>query len=342
MLIHNKATMKNVILSLAVAAFLFSFQLKAQNSPQLRFNNNGEFKIVQFTDTHINQKDETIDLVLNTINSVVRSEKPDLVVFTGDIVTENNPKNAFNAIAELMQSYDTQWVVVLGNHDDEHNTKRVKIAQILTQLPNCLNGVSENILGTTNFVIPVGTGKKQALLYFMDSNAYSSLKPRVDGYGWFDVSQIEWYKTQSHTFTKKNNGKPMPALAFFHIPLPEYKQVWENKKLVKIGEKNEDVCSPDINTGMFAAMVEASDVMGIFVGHDHVNDYVGVLYDIALAYGRCSGAGNAYGELPAGGRVIVLKQGKREFDTWIRETNGSVVFKANFPKSFNKTRVQQK
>ena len=306
-----------------------------QSNTPFQFSKKGDFKIVQFTDTHINQKDEDISLVLNVINNVLEAEQPNLVVFTGDIVTEDNPKNAYSKIAELLQSFNTPWVVVLGNHDDEHNSKRMEIANMLTQFPNCLNAVSQDIFGCTNFVLPVGTGKKQALLYFMDSNAYSSLQAKVDGYGWFDISQIQWYKQQSEFYTNNNNGTPLPALAFFHIPLPEYNEVWDNPKLIKIGEKNEDVCAPAINTGMFAAMVEAGDVMGTFVGHDHVNDYIGVKYDIALAYGRCSGARNAYGELPPGGRVIVLKEGKRKFDTWIREVKGNVVLKASYPDSFN-------
>lgn len=327
--------MKNYFLYLLISFTIFSStRTFAQETKQLSFNKNGEFKIVQFTDTHINQKKEDINLVLNVINSVVETEKPDLIVFTGDIVTENNPQNAFGKISKLMQGHNTNWVVVLGNHDDEHNTKRMKIAEMLTQLPNCLNAVSNNILGTTNFIISVGKGKKQSLLYFMDSNAYSSLEPKVEGYGWFDYSQIQWYKNQSASFTQANKNKPLPALAFFHIPVPEYNQVWDTKEILKIGVKNEDVCCPNINTGMFAAMVEGGDVMGTFVGHDHVNDYIGVLYDITLAYGRCSGVENAYGELPSGGRVIVLKEGKREFNTWIREENGNKVLEANYPKSF--------
>ena len=306
----------------------------SQNLNTLNFNKKGEFKIIQFTDTHINQQKENISLVLHVISSVVEAEKPDLVVFTGDIVTENNPEHAFGKIDELLQSHNTKYVVVLGNHDDEHNAKRMEVAELLSKQANCLNVMSEDVFGTTNFVLPIGSGKKQALLYFMDSNAYSTLKPKVEGYGWFDLSQVVWYKEQSNFYTEANKGEPLPALAFFHIPLPEYKELWNNKDLTKIGDKQEDVCSPDINTGMFAAMVEAGDVMGTFVGHDHVNDYMGVLYDIALAYGRCSGARNAYGEFPPGGRVIVLKKGKREFDTWIREAKGDVVLKCSYPKSF--------
>ena len=39
------------------------------------------------------------------------------------------------------------------------------------------------------------------------------------------------------------------------------------------GTRMEKACAPAINTGMFAAMKEAGDVMGTFVGHDHDNDY---------------------------------------------------------------------
>lgn len=326
--------MQNKICLISIIIFSFFINGTGQQISNLEFNKNGEFKIVQFTDTHINQKKESIQLVLNIVNKVVEAEQPDLVVFTGDIVTEDNPVNAFGKIGEVMAAHETNWVVVLGNHDDEHNAERPEVAKMLTTLPYCLNQVSENITGTTNFVLTVGEGKNMALLYFMDSNAYSTLKDKVEGYGWFDLSQINWYKKISSKFTKENNSKPLPALAFFHIPLPEYNQVWDTEDIVKFGVKNEKVCCPDINTGMFAAMVEAGDVMGTFVGHDHVNDYIGVLYNIALAYGRCSGAGNAYGDLTPGGRVIALKKGKHEFDSWIREVDGDVVQKTTYPDSF--------
>ena len=48
----------------------------------------------------------------------------------------------------------------------------------------------------------------------------------------------------------------------------------------------EEACAPKLNTGMFAAMKESGDVMGIFVGHDHDNDYAVMWKGILLAYGR--------------------------------------------------------
>ena len=46
----------------------------------------------------------------------------------------------------------------------------------------------------------------------------------VKGYAWFTFDQVNWYRSQSAAYTERNGGKPLPALAFFHIPLPEYNQ----------------------------------------------------------------------------------------------------------------------
>ena len=166
----------------------------------------------------------------------------------------------------------------------------------------------------------------------MDSNSNSTLNPVVGGYGWFHFSQINWYLQKSKEFTAANEGKPLPALAFFHIPLPEYTNAWNNKITHPLGVKNEDVCSPDINTGMFSAMLESGDVMGTFVGHDHINDYIGAYYNIALAYGRVTKIMKNPDEDPlAGGRVIVLIEGEHKFKTWIRDMDGEKELECTWP-----------
>ena len=116
----------------------------------------------------------------------------------------------------------------------------------------------------------------------------------------------------------------MPALAFFHIPIPEYDEVWDFHNCY--GVKYENVCCPRINTGFFAAMHEMGDVMGTFVGHDHVNDFWGELHGIRLCYGRGTGY-NTYGRdgFLRGARVIQLSEGKRGFETWLRLANGSII-----------------
>ena len=88
-----------------------------------------------------------------------------------------------------------------------------------------------------------------------------------------------------------------------------------------LGQKEEGIASPKINTGFFASLVEMKDVMATFAGHDHDNDYIGMLYNVGLAFGRVSGW-DAYGDFERGGRIIELREGKFEFDSWIRTSSG--------------------
>ena len=50
-------------------------------------------------------------------------------------------------------------------------------------------------------------------------------------------------------------------MAFFHIPFPEYNQAAQNENALLIGTRKEKACAPAINTGLYAAMLNAGDVM---------------------------------------------------------------------------------
>lgn len=327
--------MQKFFLFFTILCFAF-INLNAQET-KLRFKK-GTLKIVQFTDTHIELKEKKNLKVYITVENVMRIERPDLVVLTGDIVTEDDPQEAYKKLAAIFERYKTPWTMVFGNHESEHNFPRNELAKFLQKLPYCLNNDKAATYGYSNFVLPVlgKDDKPAAQLYFMDSNMYSTLEPVVGGWGWFSFEQVGWYRAQSAKLTAANNGKPFPSLAFFHIPLPEYIGAWTNTLNPPVGVKNEDECSPEINTGMFAAMLECGDVLGTFVGHDHINDYIGVHYGIALAYGRVTKTMNDDDDPKAGGRVIVLKEGTREFDTWIREENSTKTLECNYPGSFSK------
>ncbi|CAM4104830.1 metallophosphoesterase family protein [Paenibacillus alkaliterrae] len=295
----------------------------------LTFRPDHTFTIVQFTDVHFiegNEKDlRTRDLIVR----VMEMEKPDLIVFTGDVVEANrcpDPIAAFREIAAAVEQSGIPWAVVYGNHDTEEKITRQELMQAVTECKNVLaESGPANIGGAGNYVLKVAdaNGRTAAALYFLDSGSVSTL-PHVNGYGWIERGQINWYMQQSRELTEQNGGNPLPALAFFHIPLPEYDEVWQRE--VCCGNKLEDVCCPKINTGFFSAMVEMGDVIGTFAGHDHVNDYCGTLHGIKLCYGRATGY-NTYGrdEFPRGARVIRMHAGEREFESWLRLDDGSVV-----------------
>ena len=76
--------------------------------------------------------------------------------------------------------------------------------------------------------------------------------------------------------------------------------------------------------------------MGIFVGHDHDNDYAVNWYNILLAYGRFTGGPTEYIHIPNGARVIELTEGERVISSYIRLTNGEIEQKKVFPKDYVK------
>ena len=315
---------------LAALIILASQTFGSTQNPSLKFNENGKFKIAQFTDTHFNFGSEKSQVVLEMINEVLDAEKPDLVILTGDIVTKEPVEKGWRTIVEPMVSRGIPWAVTLGNHDDEQDLNREQLISLFQQIEmNCTVSGDKDVYGYGNYVLPIynqNAEEVSALIFGMDSNAYPTIEG-VGDYGWFHSSQIEWYQKTSIIWTKENSGQPLPALAFFHIPLPEYHEAWKKGDMKSIGRKGEKVCSPVINTGMFAAMLKQGDIMGIFVGHDHVNDYISTMHGIALAYGRFSGGRDTYGKLKNGSRIIELTQNKRGFQTWIRLRGGKMINK---------------
>ena len=327
--------MKRISLTLCLA-FLTVLFCQAQVA-SLKFNKNGEFKIVQFTDIHFKYGNPASDIALKRINEVLDAERPDLVVFTGDVVYAAPADTAMRTVLACASSRKLPFAVTFGNHDNEQGKTRAELYDVIRSMPYNIQP-DRGTVESPDYVLAVKSsdGKKDAsVLYCLDSHSYSKL-PDVKGYDWLTFDQVNWYRQQSAAFTAKNDGKPLPALAFFHIPLPEYNEAASDENAILYGTRMEKACAPAINTGMFAAMKEAGDVMGTFVGHDHDNDYSVMWKGIVLAYGRFTGGNTEYNHLSNGARVIVLKEGERTFTSWIHLKGGELIDKTVYPDSYVK------
>lgn len=327
--------MKSIIF---FASLLISSASLFAQKPELRFNEQGKFKIVQFTDTHLGTGNGASEYrclqaekTLARISRVVKQEKPDFIVLTGDIVTGGDASATWSRILDSLASFKTPFCIVYGNHDPERKLTREEMSRPIASTPyslNVLNGEGE--LADLKLEVLSSSGDKPALLlYCMDSHDYSTIKS-VKGYGWFTTDQIEWLRNSCNARTEANGGTPVPSLAFFHICLQEYAQAWNNPKNSRKGKRAEDECPGALNTGMFAAMVESGSVMGTFVGHDHDNDYVVAEKGIALGYGRFSGDDSTYNNLRPGARIIVVEEGQRCFESWILEDDGRIAHRMKF------------
>lgn len=307
---------------------LYSLLIVAALQAQpLRFNGDGTFKIVQITDLHFKNGNALSDTSISMLKRLIRDEKPDIAIFTGDIVVDPAPvQQGWKSTLAPFQKAGIPFAVALGNHDDEHDKTRKQIISFLEKEKGSLSR-------TGDYTLPVRgkSGKPEALLYIFDSNSYSTL-PEVKGYGWITHQQVEEFRAKSSRLKRLNKGINIPSLAFFHIPLPEFRTAFFDSTNPPIGTRDEEESAPEINSGLLAAMLEQGGFMGCFVGHDHMNDYIAYKYDMALAYGRSASSGTAYGDLKSGCRVIILKEGSKSFTTYIYNRDGSRSNMAEYPR----------
>ncbi|NEW04759.1 metallophosphoesterase family protein [Paenibacillus sp. SYP-B3998] len=300
---------------------------------QLKFREDATFKIVQFADAEFCHSEDADEIKMKAMmQRILESEKPDLVVYTGDVIASGSSSDAVQAFRNAVSVPDQMqipWAVVFGNHDSEAaNLTREQLHALQLAHPFCYAKPDPpQVSGVGNYVLTIHDryNDPAAALYFLDSGSYSPLEYlRLGFYDWIRRSQINWYVEQSYRLTTENGGQPLPSLAFFHIPLPEYNEIWDMS--VCYGQKQDSYCSaPWINTGFFAAMVEMGDIMGTFVGHDHGNDFWGTLHGIRLCYGRTTR--NAYLNRPflTGARIIQLTEGQRDFDSWLHLEDGTLL-----------------
>ncbi|KAF9573316.1 purple acid phosphatase [Mortierella alpina] len=340
-------------------------------APTLRFKRDGSFKIVQFADIHMatgphscHQAPESMSCTgdINTLEMMERmldAERPDLIVFSGDNVDGITSNDAYATILKYSKPVVDRrlpWTIIFGNHDEEGDLSREEMMRSVQDIPYSLSQRGPlDVSGTGNYVLSIrrsdgtenledeeevsGLGHKNSRfhLYFLDSGAYS-FNLEYPGWDWIKDDQVEWFRQTSRAITSKYRKKDVPnALAFFHIPIPEYDLTEEedegdqnDSELARtkrptsriVGDKREGVSTPSYNSGMFDAIYDSEDVRATTAGHDHLNDYCLDHRGINLCYGGGLGYGS-YGNsaVPRRSRVFeILNYGDR-VDTWKRLDN---------------------
>ena len=225
------------------------------------FSTDKELKIMQLTDIHIgggwlSAKNDS--MAINAVAAMVKAEKPDLVVVTGDIVYPvPYEAAAFNNLpphktfAALMETLGVYWIPTFGNHDTEFYSfySREEISEYYTNagFKYCLyQEGDENIDGYGNSVINVKNSKGiiTQSIFAIDSHAYAGTglsSILAMDYDNIKQSQVDWYKNRVEKNNKYNSnliasldnkdellekyGK-LNTLLFFHIPIQEYKDAW--------------------------------------------------------------------------------------------------------------------
>ena len=281
----------------------------------LQTNYKKNMRILQLNDIHIGDKDNR-QLHYDFLDLTIKRANPDLIVLDGDIFTFASRYTA-RELFTFIDSYNVPWTCTFGNHDEQCYFSIDWLTGYLNDFgSNCLfkDIQDDDVYGNANFAINImKDGEVFETVVMMDSNRYNF--GEYFGYDYIKQNQIDWYESLIKHIGDEA-GHTVPSLAFFHIPFPEFAEAWEanekgeaNAELI-VGEKNEKVCCPDINTGLFAKMEELGSTKGVFCAHDHINDYT-IKYGeqgIYLSYGVHSTNRIYYSDKMLGGQLIILKE----------------------------------
>ncbi len=350
--------MKKALSLVLAVVMLFSCTVMAfaeSDLPILRFDEDGEFKILHLTDC----QDEfpAHKEMLQFIEHSIKKYEPDLVVLGGDNTVDGDGEQE-QAVAEIVEIFvenETYFTLVFGNHDREYGPVEEQIthnAILLSYYQKhggkyCLAyDAVPSLSGVATHNLPIMSSsnplKVAYNLYMFDSGTSGHKDANGNsGYECVYPDQIDWFKATNNTYTALNGGKVIPSMAFQHIIVGEIMDVFYKEKsevaisfdskfcngkeydltfadfsAIKDGMLTEPPCPGVENFGQFDALVEQGTV-AVFSGHDHVNTFTVELngVDIVNTPG-CTF--NSYGQdYNRGGRLITLHEGETEYDSQV-------------------------
>lgn len=282
------------------------------------FTTDEDFKVLHLTDIHITggfANKEQDKMAINAVAAMVKAENPDLVIITGDMSfaipttgTINN-KYAHEMFIRLMENLGVYWTVAFGNHDSEpfnyHSRQAIADMYADESLERCLFSQSLNgVSGEGNHVINVknSAGEVTQSLFVVDTHSYihdGFIGGTIDSIFWnYDSvkqDQVDWYANMIELY------KPKSSLVFFHIPPIEVKNAYDEyiangrqdtdnvEWLYGVdGEDNNDevVFSSRLeNQPFFDKILELGNTKAIFMGHDHLNNFVIDYKGVIFSYG---------------------------------------------------------
>jgi len=269
-------------------------------------------KILQVTDLHLGSSGHWRDDLntLHRIKRLVEMYKPNLIFITGDLFTGEKPYGSLLAAyaVHFFDELERPWFYVFGNHDAQGGFGHDEIYKVFkTSEWGILGSHKSNDSKKYDYYVDIKVGQETIpswQVYAFDTGPHDGVKAT-------QPDQIEWYKNVSKE-TLEIYSNPIRAISIFHIPLIQYKELWEDTNIEKSGVSLEKVFYEEDDGSLYNAFVEVGNVEATFCGHDHYNNYWGMYTgDIILAYGYISGE-STNEAWPTGGKLISLPVGKGE------------------------------
>lgn len=295
----------------------------------LRFDKNGKFKILMLSDIQetLNYDKRTLD----SINKILDFSKPNLVVLGGDncdgtvLKTKSELIEYLNIFSKPMENRKIPWMHVFGNHDHDIDIDDMQKTKIYEQYDYCISKHTEDIYGTTNYVLPIkhfNTDKIAFNIWAMDTNNLITnsnmeidknmnvLKKPSMSCRWdiIHFDQLMWYWNTSNEIEKYCN-KRINGMLFMHIPPYEFQYIIDNPKYTNgIGSMVEDMKIGMFNSGIFSTILQRKDIKCIACGHSHNDCFQGEFCGIQMCLDACAGYSPYGTDALRGGRIFEINE----------------------------------
>lgn len=297
---------------------------------ELRFNKNGKFKILMMSDIQ-----ETLDYnprTLADMHRLVEKVQPDLVILGGDncngkvIKTKEELEKYLDIFSAPMEDRCIPWAHVFGNHDhDIDQVDDYEKARMHEALAYCVSKHTEDIYGTTNFVLPVKHSYNDEIAYTvwgLDTNrkindtdlaVHEEMKPMkrpVPAERWdiLHFDQLMWYWNSSKEI-EMHCGRQVHGIMFMHIAPWEFQYIVDNPEMTGcMGSTVETMLLGAFNSGIFATILQRKDVKCIACGHSHDDCFQGKFCGITMTLDACAGYSPYGTDEIRGGRVFEIDE----------------------------------
>lgn len=260
----------------------------------LKADENGNFTVLQFTDTHFTTGISFADtLVLTKMKDQIKKYKPDLVVITGDMINDGdsgmfNKAYVLRTVSGFFEDLGQYWAYVPGNNDGQNYGSTDDVAAYLSQYEHCLISDEEDVSGAAQFSVDVLDGEQMThSLVFLDTMDYDS-EDSEHIYGYVHEDQVLWCKDE--IADKKAENPDVTVSVFMHENTPAFQKAARNGKAYKAGyatiAKSAEQLDIPKNQPLDDVFDESGCVGLVAIGHVHpatamCSFYNGTYYHIA-------------------------------------------------------------
>ena len=265
-----------------------------------------DFVILNLTDYQLHDGKSTYT-AFSIIDELVETYDPDLITVLGDTAEDNGiytTTTNFKAFVDYIDALGIPWAPIYGNHDNDNYREKNSVKDVTSEwinntflsAQNCLFTVGpDNVTGNGNYIVNVvneTTGEIVKTLVFVDS-----------GTSGVDATHVAFYERAISYGKLLNGGETPESVLFLHIPLPEYRTIYDNDEYVGIAGETPHAHG---TTAFFTKIKELGSTTHVICGHDHKNSFYGLYQGVYLMYCLKSSDGDYFDKDQLGGTVFTI------------------------------------